>query len=36
MSNSWTVSRQNLLAGNIAKYMTPKGNSALLPANVEV
>ena len=29
-----TVSRQNLSAGNLAKSMTPKANSALLPVNV--
>ena len=30
-----TVSRQNLIAGKIAKSMTSEGNSALLPANVD-
>ena len=34
-SNSETVSRQNLQAGNIAKSITSEGNSALLPANVD-
>ena len=33
-SNNETVSRQNLSAGNLAKSMTPKANSALLPVNV--
>ena len=33
--NNETVSRQNLLAGNIAKSTTSEGNSALLPANVD-
>ena len=33
--NNETVSRQNLLAGNIAKSMTSEDNSALLPANVD-
>ena len=34
-SNNETDSRQNLLAGNIAKSMTSEDNSALLPANVD-
>ena len=34
-SNNENVSRQNLWAGNIAKSMTSKGNSALLPSNVD-
>ena len=31
-----TVSRQNLWVGNVAKSMTSEGNSALLPANVDL
>ena len=34
-SNNETVSRQNLSAGNLAKSMTSKANSALFPANVD-
>ena len=34
-SDTKTVSRQNLWAGNIAKSMTSDGNIALLPANVD-
>ena len=33
-SNNKTVSRQNLSAGNLAKSITPRANSALLPVNV--
>ena len=35
-SNIETASRENLWAGNIAKSMTSQGNSALLPANVDL
>ena len=34
-SNNETVSRQNLLASNIAQSITSEGYSALLPANVD-
>ena len=33
-SKNETVSRQNLLAGNVAKSMMSEGNCALLPASV--
>ena len=35
ISNNETVSGKNLWAGNIAKSMTPEGNSTLLPVNVD-